>query len=255
MRVLLAGESWIVQTTHIKGVDWFTQCGYGEGTQWLRRAFEGGGHEFTHVPNHLAAERFPATVDALRPFDVVVLSDIGANTLLLHPDTTAFSKATPNRLVAIRDYVAGGGALLMVGGYMSFQGIDAKARYHATPVEEALPVRMLPGIDDRVEVPEGFRPRVADGAAGHPVLAGMPDTLPPMLFYNQVEAKPEAEVLLRRGDDPILAVWDFGAGRAAAFAPDAAPHGAPPEFLEWELFDRFWQQLVAWLGDAERRQG
>lgn len=248
MKVLLAGESWIVQTTHIKGVDFFTQCGYGEGTQWLRRAIEGGGHDFHHLPNHLAAERFPSSAEDLRAHDVLILSDIGANTLLLHPDTTSHSKATSNRLEAIREYVDGGGALLMIGGYMSFQGIDGKARYHSTPVEEALPVSMLRGLDDRVEVPEGFRPMIAEGAATHPVLAGMPQEFPVMLFYNQVEAKPEAQVLLRRGDDPILAVWDFGSGRAAAFMPDAAPHGAPPEFLDWDLFDRFWQQLLAWLG-------
>ena len=247
MKVMLAGESWVVQTTHIKGVDYFTQCSYGEGTQWLRRAIEGGGHELRHVPNHLASVEFPSSVEELGPYDAVILSDIGANTLLLHPDTTTYSKVTPNRLDSIRDYVAGGGALLMIGGYMSFQGIDGKARYHSTPVEEALPVRMLPGIDDRVEVPEGFRPVVPEGTGDHPVLEGIPGELPTMLFYNRVEAKPEAEVLLRRAGDPILAVWDFGQGRAAAFAPDAAPHGAPPEFLDWELFDRFWQQLLGWL--------
>jgi uncharacterized membrane protein len=250
VRVLLAGESWVVQTTHIKGVDYFTQCSYGEGARWLRRAIEGGGNELRHLPSHLAPEQFPASADELSEYDVLILSDIGANTLLLHPDTTAHSTATPNRLVAIRDYVAAGGGLLMIGGYMSFQGIDGKARYHATPVGEALPVRMLRGVDDRVEVPEGFRPRVVDGAGGHPILAGIPAELPLMLFYNQIEAKPEAEVLLSRGEDPILAVWEFGRGRAAAFAPDAAPHGAPPEFLDWELFDLFWQQLVGWLGRA-----
>ena len=45
----------------------------------------------------------------------------------------------------------------MVGGYYSFQGINGGARYHGTPVEEVLPVEILP-YDDRVEVPEGFTP-------------------------------------------------------------------------------------------------
>ena len=43
----------------------------------------------------------------------------------------------------------------MVGGYYSFQGINGGARYHGTPVEEVLPVEILP-YDDRIEVPEGF---------------------------------------------------------------------------------------------------
>ena len=32
----------------------------------------------------------------------------------------------------------------MVGGYMTFQGIDAKGRYAGSPVEEALPVTDCP---------------------------------------------------------------------------------------------------------------
>ena len=48
---------------------------------------------------------------------------------------------------------------MMVGGYYSFQGINAGARYRGTPVEDVLPVTILPW-DDRVEVPEGFRAEV-----------------------------------------------------------------------------------------------
>ena len=39
------------------------------------------------------------------------------------------------RLRLLREWVAGGGALMMTGGYYSFQGIDAGARYHKTPVD------------------------------------------------------------------------------------------------------------------------
>ena len=68
-----------------------------------------------------------------------------------------------------------------------------------------------------------------------------------MLFYNVVNVKPQATLLLQHKGAPILAVWEYGQGRSAAFTADAAPHGAPPEFLEWEFFDRFWQQLLTWL--------
>ncbi len=254
LRVLLAGESWITQTTHIKGVDFFTQCGYGEGTRWLRRAMEAAGHEFHHIPNHLAPLEFPTTVEELRGFDVVILSDIGANTLLLHPDTTTYSRVTANRLESIREYVAQGGGLIMIGGYMSFQGIDGRARYHSTPVEEALPVRLLRGLDDRVEMPQGFQPRVAEGAKRHPIVKGLPHEFPVMLFYNQVELKKDATLVLHHDGAVILGVWKYGQGRSAAFTPDAAPHGAPPEFLDWEYFDRLWQQLVAWVAGEEAQQ-
>jgi uncharacterized membrane protein len=244
-QVLLAGETWTTITTHIKGVDYFTQAGYGEGVRWLRRALEGR-FEFHHLPNHHAPEQFPSTLDDLARFDVLILSDIGSNTLLLHPDTTTYSKVTVNRLEIIREFVHEGGGLLMVGGYMSFQGIEGKARYGGTPVEEVLPVRMLPG-DDRVEAPQGFRPRATNEGRAHAVLAGIPEEFPVMLFRNAVEPKPEGVVLLHDAGAPVLVVWEQSRGRAAAFTPDAAPHGATPEFLEWQHFDRFWSQLVSWL--------
>ncbi len=247
LNVLLAGETWVTHTLHIKGVDHFTLSGYGEGTRWLRSALEADGHRVVHVPNHLASMEFPLTVEELERFEVVILSDIGTNTLLLHPDTAERSMPKPNRLRAIERYVEGGGGLLMIGGYMSFEGIEAKARYGGTPVEAALPVEMTPGKDDRNEVPEGFRPRVTDAGREHEVTAGLPDEFPTMLFHNIVRAKPDAAVLLAHGTAPILAVGQHGQGRSAAFTPDAAPHGATPEFLEWAHFERFWQKLVAWL--------
>ncbi|HEY0789776.1 MAG TPA: glutamine amidotransferase [Chthoniobacterales bacterium] len=245
LKVLFAGESWTIQTTHIKGLDFFSQWGYGTGEKWVRQALEEAGIQVRHLPSHEAIETFPNTVSALSEYQCLILSDIGTNTLLLHPETTTKSKRTPNRLEVIEQYVQQGGALLMIGGYMSFQGIEAKARYANTPVEQALPVSLLTQ-DDRVEVPQGFSPEAVN--SGHPIMNGLPtDPWPYLLFYNRVIAKPNADVLLQHNGEPILAVWNYGEGRAAAFTPDAAPHGAPPEFLEWEHFPRFWQQLVFWL--------
>jgi hypothetical protein len=56
------------------------------------------------------ATDFPLTLEALRQWDAIILSDIGANTLLLHPDTWLKSRRTANRLTLIHDYVAAGGA-------------------------------------------------------------------------------------------------------------------------------------------------
>lgn len=247
LSVLLAGESWVTHTVNIMGTATFSECGYGQADEWLRRAIEGAGHAYTYIPNHLAAEGFPATAEALAAYDAIILSDVCADTLLLHPNTKVLSQRTPNRLRLLHDYVRDGGGLLMIGGYLSFQGKEGKGGYYATPIEDALPVTMLPGLDDRVEVPEGFQPTVVDGAADHEILMGIPPTLPPMLFYNRVRLKPEAQLLLHFDDAPILAVWEYGAGRTAAFTPDAAPHGATPEFLEWEHFDQFVAQLIEWV--------
>ena len=47
----------------------------------------------------------------------------------------------------------------MVGGYLTFSGVDAKARWGRTSLAQALPVRIL-DIDDRVELPAGAQPSV-----------------------------------------------------------------------------------------------
>ena len=85
-RILLAGESWIMHTIHQKGVDSFTTTAYGEGHGWLEAALTGAGLSVEHLPNHLASSRFPTTLESLKRYDAVILSDIGSNTLLLHPE-------------------------------------------------------------------------------------------------------------------------------------------------------------------------
>jgi uncharacterized membrane protein len=245
IRVLLAGESWIMHTIHQKGVDAFTTTAYGEGHGWLETALTEGGMAVDHLPNHLAAAAFPTTLDRLRAYDVVILSDIGTNTLLLHPDTFERSRAMPNRLALLRDYVAAGGGLVMVGGYLTFQGFEAKARYSGTPVEEALPVTISPH-DDRIETPQGVAPRSA--SIDHPIISGLPPEWPSLLGYNRLVAKPDAAVLATVGSDPLVVAWPFDQGRAVAFASDCGPHWLPPDFLAWDGYARLWTQLVGWAG-------
>ena len=246
MEILIAGESWETYSIHIKGFDTFTTCTYGEGVQWLRAALESAGHQVHFMPNHLALREFPGTAEELQRYGVVMLSDCGSNTLLLHPETSFNSVRTPNRLTAIHDYVADGGALVMIGGYMTFQGIDGKARYHGTPVEDALPV-VMQATDDRVELPEGNNPVAV--SSGHPILKGIEGEWPVFLGYNRFTARPEAEVLLTIGNDPFVVVGKYKKGRSAAFASDCGPHWGPPEYLNWKYHDQFWAQLVAWLAE------
>jgi uncharacterized membrane protein len=242
-RVLVAGESWTTHSIHQKGFDSFTTTEYAEGVGWLRAALESGGWDFDHQPAHIAARDFPTTAEALGAYDCVILSDIGANTLLIHPDTFARFKALPNRLLALKDYVANGGGLIMVGGYMTFQGIDGKARYHGTPVEEALPVTISPS-DDREETPQGVTPKVS--IADHPIVAGLDGRWPNLLGYNRIAAKPGATIVARVGEDPLIVAAGYGKGRSVAFASDCGPHWAPPEFVGWDGYAPLWRQMAAW---------
>ena len=97
----------------------------------------------------------------------------------------------------------------MVGGWMSFAGIDGKAKYHGSFLEAALPVTCLP-YDDRQERLEGVIPTVTQ--PDHPIMQGLPATWPFFLGYNRVVPKEQATTLLWLEQDP-LSVWQYGEGR------------------------------------------
>ncbi len=249
-RVLLAGESWTTTSTHTKGFDTFVTSSYAEGGGDFIAALRATGHTVTYQPNHVAAAEFPATRAALSAYDVVVLSDIGANTLLLHPDTFLQGKSRPNALESLAGWVLDGGALLMVGGYLSFQGIEAKANYRNTGLADVLPVVMEAG-DDREEAPQGVAPRVA--VPDHPLVAGLPATWPDVLGFQRVTAKPDATTVVEVGGYPLVVVGQAGAGRSMAFTSDMGPHWIPAEFVDWPGYATFWQQAVDWLGGTGGR--
>ncbi|HBG13576.1 MULTISPECIES: glutamine amidotransferase [Lacrimispora] len=242
-KILLAGESWMSYTTHVKGFDSFYTSTYETGEKWLKKALENAGYEVTFLPNHLASDEFPFTMEELKQYDGVILSDIGANTLLLPVATFAHSRKMPDRCKLIRDYVLDGGALLMIGGYMTFSGVDAKGKWHDTAVQEVLPVEVLT-VDDRMEHCDGAKPVVGEV---HEAISGLPSDWPEVLGYNKTVAKPEAIVPVTIENDPFLALGTYGKGRSAAFTTDCAPHWAPPEFCEWEYYDQLWKGILDWL--------
>ncbi|HIH89180.1 TPA: cytoplasmic protein, partial [Candidatus Bathyarchaeota archaeon] len=164
-KVLLVGESWTAVTTHYKGFDSFVSGGYDTGVAYFKRAMDGWG-DWVHMPSHEAQSAFPLEPEGLKQYSTIIISDVGADTFLLHPRTWIGGERTPNRLKLIEEYVRGGGGLIMAGGYLSYQGINGVARYHGSSVEEALPVEMLP-YDDRVECPEGVEPKKTRKA--HPI--------------------------------------------------------------------------------------
>lgn len=242
-RVLIVGESWIKHTVHLKGFDQFHTTEYEEGAGVFLAALERSGIEVDYIRAHEVSSRFPRTPADLERYDVVILSDIGSNSFLLCDETFLRSERTTNRLVLLRDYVTAGGGLLMIGGYMSFAGIDGRARYHATPLAAVLPVTMH-DRDDRIEVPEGLTATFPEPT--HPVLGGTPAEWPILLGYNQLKAKPGATVVATHGDDPLLVVSEAGKGRSVAFASDVAPHWAPPEFMSWPYYPKLWASIVRW---------
>jgi uncharacterized membrane protein len=242
-KVLLVGESWVSTSTHLKGFDFFSSTYYATGSDFLIAALSSAGVQVTHQPSHEAAKSFPFELNKLQEYNVVILSDIGANTLLLSPDVFLEGKRVPNRLELIKEYVSQGGGLVMAGGYLSFQGIYGSARYHRTPIEEVLPVTILP-IDDRIEKPEGINPAVT--RKDHPITQGINGNWPYLLGFNEVKPKEQAEVLAMVGEYPLLVTGSFGKGRSVAWTSDVGPHWCPKDFVDWPGYSQLWQRIIAW---------
>ncbi|OLD68483.1 MAG: hypothetical protein AUF63_02870 [Candidatus Rokubacteria bacterium 13_1_20CM_70_15] len=69
---------------------------------------------------------------------------------------------------------------------------------------------------------------------------------PPLGGYVATTLKSTAElVLMSHQEDPVLATWRYGLGRAAAFTSDAKAKWAVL-WLRWRDFNKFWSQLVRW---------
>lgn len=248
--VLLVGESWVSAATHFKGFDQFGSVTFHTGAKQFLSDMKDAGLNVTNMPAHEAAEAFPTTLDGLAAYDVIILSDIGANTLLLHPDVWLRGERVPNRIALIEEWTRNGGGLIMIGGYFSFQGIDGRARWHKTLVEKALPVNCL-ACDDRLEIPEGAKPIVK--APDHPILSGVPDDWPYLFGVNEVELKKDAAVkcVLALPDAqrglPLLVTGQHGKGRTAVWTSDMSEHWLPPTFLAWPGYQKLFANMIQWV--------
>jgi uncharacterized membrane protein len=249
-RVLLVGETWVSSAVHFKGFDSFASATFHSGAQPLIDALAKTEFELQHMPVHEAVESFPFDLEGLREYDAIMLSDIGSNSFLLPPEVWLHGRPVPNRLKLLERWTALGGGLLMIGGYLSFQGIDAKARWARTPVETALPVECLT-CDDRIEVPEGF---VADVLlTEHPAVSGLEGPWPILLGVNEVRVKErsDVEVIARlpvdQGSYPLLVSGRHGKGRTVAWTSDIGPHWLPTTFSNWDGYAKLWRNVLQWV--------
>ncbi len=118
-------------------------------------------------------------------------------------------------------------------------------RFHWAPDVSAIPAiftaeTVLAARSYLVE--EEFYPTLGTPST---LLSGIID-VPPLQGYVVTEAKPSAQtILLSHEGDPLLAVWQYGLGRAVAWTSDASPKWAPA-WVAWENFARFWGQVVRW---------
>lgn len=79
----------------------------------------------------------------------------------------------------------------------------------------------------------------------HPTIRDFAEAdLPQIDGYVAVTPRPGAETVLRSPEeDPLLAAWQYGLGRAVAWLPTVGDPWAA-QWLAWPEYDRFWSQIV-----------
>ncbi len=198
----------------------------------------------------------PRTDEEFGLFDVLIIGDL---------DRTFLKR---QQMEKIRQFVNDGKALLMLGGRNSF----GPGGYGGTPVEEALPV--ICGPRSQPQETTRFVPQLTAAGLASPIFEGLAEffhtparralkPLPKLLgCVTVVRARPGAQVLAihpsrRNAAGPlvVLAVHNFGAGRAAAFSADTT--------WLWSLrlrsmgvespYHRFWGQLIRYLAGVEKK--
>ena len=200
--------------------------------------------------------------DDLSTFDLVILQNFNYG-----PYFDAY--AAPELLQNIAAYVQGGGALMMVGGPLSFD----LGGYGGTPVAGVLPVRI--GLDGVKAAEAPFTPALTAAGRAHPLtrLANDPDetaamwaALPPMDGLNlSLGVADGAAVLLEHptmtsggAPLPVLAVAEVGEGRSAALMVDASWRWSFSEVAQGrgnQAYLRFWKNALRWLvADPEDRR-
>jgi uncharacterized membrane protein len=95
----------------------------------------------------------------------------------------------------------------------------------------------------------GWKPNVVH--ASEPI-AGLTDDLPPMMGLVRTQAKqnelvdvPITSPLPTGTENPVLAHWQYGLGKAVAFTSDAGQKWTS-QWTGWDGYQKFWSQLVRW---------
>ncbi len=180
-------------------------------------------------------------------YDVIILGDLDASAI-----------ATANH-AAIRQRIASGAGILLLGGYHSFLTPVVMDR---SSLEKAFPVELTKGRSQPFDSPidpnfQTVQPTRIKLLAQHPIttLAPEPENtriwrdLTPLLSINRLgkpRVEPGVQVLLAsENNEPILVTGEFGTGRVLAFAGDST--------YQWwlhgnqQMHKQFWRQAVLWL--------
>jgi uncharacterized membrane protein len=192
---------------------------------------------------------FPDTSERLFAFQAVILGDIEAGFF------------TPRQLELLEEFArVRGGGVIMLGGVNSF----GLGKYAGTPVEKMLPLSITPA--DPPYSDERYNAKITAEGLKHPVTRLVPDSelnahmwgnAPQLMGITPVGGvKAGGQVLLasEKGNQPVLAVQNYGQGRVAAFTSGGSWFWQMSMPAGDGFYEKFWKQLIRWLVVGAREQ-
>ncbi len=213
-----------------------------------------------HVTNKTAIDR---AIDAMNPTDPAsYLPDlVNAEQVLLHTnakikhvillgDGDAFDNYVTQVLKMANENITVSTVATNSGSYAELGTMQqiaswGKGRFYRADDPAAVPAVLLKETQQaarRAIINETFLPAIV---GNHPILTGL-GPLPTLNGYVATTPKPAGQlVLVSSKDDPVLAVWQYGLGRVAAWTSDALGLWTS-NWLQWSDAARWWANLVTW---------
>jgi uncharacterized membrane protein len=221
-----------------------------------------------HVINKTAIDQ---TIDTMAPDDPSTYQQdlVTAETALLHTDakikhvillgdgdaTDSYAKQV---LKMASEHISVSVVGTNIGSYddlTMMQQIAAwgKGRFYRADNPNAIPQILLDETRQaarRAIIEEPFVPAII---GPHPILTGL-SSLPQLTGYVATTPKAAAQIVLTSHlDDPVLAVWQYGLGRVAAWTSDALGLWTS-NWLRWSDAARWWANLVTWTASTPESQ-
>ncbi|TNF37362.1 MAG: hypothetical protein EP329_03340 [Deltaproteobacteria bacterium] len=223
---------------------------------------------FFILVNRFNVRPLSRTETSLIPFPThdLFAEELGGFDLLIMQNFNYGPYGMRQYLPNIAQFVRDGGAVVMIGGPLSFSA----GAYYGTPITDVLPVEIPPafGGDEETLDTAPFQPQLTESGRFHPItrLALEPATnraiwsdITPLEGQNlMTRARPDAVTLLEHPTlktadgtpQPVVAVREVGEGRSMAVATDSTWHWAfkaGSVGKDPQNYESFWWNAIRWL--------
>jgi uncharacterized membrane protein len=220
----------------------------------LRQIGAGGGGIFVRTGLEAAAEALKVSTNQVK--HIILLAD-GADSEQKEGVPALIEKLAQDGVTVSTVSIGVGQDVAWLQGMAEIGG----GRFHLTDRAANLPqifTQETTAVQRSYLIEDRFFPELGSSlfSGQHALIKAMERAgivrLPPLDGYVGTSPKATAQLLLETHlNDPLLAVWEHGLGRTAAWTSDVSGRWAA-EWVNWPGFAPFWSNVVRWSIQEER---